>query len=82
MRTTHPLFSAMPTTIFEVMSHLAMAHGAVNLGQGFPDVDGPLEVRQAAASALLEGPNQYPPMMGLPVLRQAVAASEQRFFGI
>jgi N-succinyldiaminopimelate aminotransferase len=82
MRPTHPLFTGMPTTIFEVMSRLAIEHKAVNLGQGFPDVDGPREVRQAAADALMEGPNQYPPMMGLPELRQAVADSEHRFFGI
>lgn len=82
MRTTHPLYTGMPTTIFEVMSRLAQEHEAVNLGQGFPDVDGPVEVRQAAADALVEGPNQYPPMMGLPALRQAVADSETRFFGI
>jgi aspartate/methionine/tyrosine aminotransferase len=82
MRSTNPLFTGMPTTIFEVMSRLAIEHEAVNLGQGFPDVDGPLEVRQAAADALRQGPNQYPPMMGLPALRQAVAASEQRFFDI
>lgn len=82
MRPTHPLYTGMPTTIFEVMSRLAIEHEAVNLGQGFPDVDGPREVRQAAADALMEGPNQYPPMMGLPELRQAVADSERRFFGI
>ncbi len=82
MRSTNPLFTGMPTTIFEVMSRLAIEHEAVNLGQGFPDVDGPLEVRQAAADALRKGPNQYPPMMGLPALRQAVATSEKRFFGI
>ncbi|MFK7792918.1 MAG: aminotransferase [Devosiaceae bacterium] len=82
MRSTHPLYTGMPTTIFEVMSRLAIEHEAVNLGQGFPDVDGPLEVRQAAAEALIEGPNQYPPMMGLPALRQAVADSEKRFFDI
>ena len=82
MRPTHPLFTGMPTTIFEVMSRLAMEHGAVNLGQGFPDVDGPEEVRRAAAQALMAGPNQYPPMLGIPALRQAAAASEKRFFGI
>jgi len=82
MRPTHPLYTGMPTTIFEVMSRLAMEHKAVNLGQGFPDVDGPEEVRRVAAEALMEGPNQYPPMMGLPELRQAVADSEQRFFDI
>lgn len=82
MRPTHPLFTGLPTTIFEVMSRLAIEHGAINLGQGFPDVDGPETVRRAAAEALMAGPNQYPPMMGLPVLRQAVAASEKRFFAI
>ena len=82
MRPTHPLFTGLPTTIFEVMSRLAIEHGAINLGQGFPDVDGPEAVRRAAAETLMAGPNQYPPMMGLPVLRQAVAASEKRFFGI
>lgn len=82
MRPTHPLYTGMPTTIFEVMSRLAIEHKAVNLGQGFPDVDGPQDVRQVAADALLAGPNQYPPMMGLPALRQAVADSENRFFGI
>eukprot|EP00752_Nemacystus_decipiens_P019018 g17074.t1 len=82
MRSTHPLYTGMPTTIFEVMSRLAMEHKAVNLGQGFPDVDGPEEVRQIAAEALMAGPNQYPPMMGLPTLRQAVAESEKRFFDI
>jgi N-succinyldiaminopimelate aminotransferase len=82
MRPTHPLYTGMPTTIFEVMSRLAIEHKAVNLGQGFPDVDGPVEVRQAAADALMEGPNQYPPMMGLPDLRKAVAESENRFFSI
>lgn len=82
MRPTHPLYTGMPTTIFEVMSRLAIEHKAVNLGQGFPDVDGPQEVRQVAADALLAGPNQYPPMMGLPALRQAVADNENRFFGI
>lgn len=64
------------------MSRLAMAHDAVNLGQGFPDEDGPVELRQAAANALLRGPNQYPPMLGLPVLRQAVAQSYKRFQGL
>eukprot|EP01035_Chromulina_nebulosa_P031280 gene31281-41683_t len=55
------------------MSGLARAHGAINLGQGFPDGDGPHDVRQAAADALLSGSNQYPPMMGLAELRAAVA---------
>jgi N-succinyldiaminopimelate aminotransferase len=72
--------AASGTTIFEAMSALARTHQAVNLGQGFPDDPGPLALRQAAAAYLVDGPNQYPPMMGLPILRQAVAAHEQRFY--
>lgn len=68
------VFSALPTTIFDTMSALARAHHAVNLGQGFPDDPGALDIRQKAAEALLEGPNQYPPMMGVPELRKAIAA--------
>jgi N-succinyldiaminopimelate aminotransferase len=68
------VFASLPTTIFETMSGLARSCGAANLGQGFPDTDGPLDVRQAAADALLIGSNQYPPMAGLPRLREAVAA--------
>ncbi|MBS1168259.1 MAG: ybdL [Proteobacteria bacterium] len=82
MKPTNPIFTGLPTTIFEVMSGLARETGAINLGQGFPDVDGPEEVRRAAAEAFLAGPNQYPPMMGLPVLRQAVAAINKRFYGL
>lgn len=62
------------TTIFEHMSGLARAHGAVNLGQGFPDFGWPQDVLHAAADAVLAGSNQYPPMRGLPALREAVAA--------
>ena len=69
----HPVFDNLPTTIFERMSGLARQHGAINLGQGFPDDQGPLPVREAAARALIEGSNQYPPMRGLPELRRAVA---------
>jgi len=74
----HPVFDNLPTTIFERMSGLARQHGAINLGQGFPDDQGPLPVREAAARALLEGSNQYPPMRGLPELRAAVAAHYAR----
>jgi N-succinyldiaminopimelate aminotransferase len=70
----NPVYAGLGTTIFEEMSGLARAHGAINLGQGFPDGDGPLDVRQAAADALLSASNQYPPMMGLADLRAAVAA--------
>jgi N-succinyldiaminopimelate aminotransferase len=79
MKPTNSVYTGLPTTIFEEMSRLALAHGAVNLGQGFPDVDGPQDVRQVAADALLAGPNQYPPMLGLLELRQAVAANWRRF---
>ncbi len=69
----NPLFSALPPTIFDVMSGLARKHGAINLGQGFPDAPGPEFVRRAAAEAVMHGLNQYPPMAGIPDLRQAVA---------
>jgi aspartate/methionine/tyrosine aminotransferase len=68
------VFAALPTTIFEVMSQLARETGAVNLGQGFPDDRGPEDVRAKAAEAVVSGWNQYPPMLGLPELRTAVAA--------
>ncbi|MBX9931514.1 MAG: aminotransferase [Methylobacterium sp.] len=69
----NPVFADLPTTIFEAMSGLARHHGAINLGQGFPDDPGPIDVRERAAAALRDGYNQYPPMMGLPVLRRAIA---------
>ena len=64
------------------MSALAVEHGSINLGQGFPDTDGPQDVLQAAADALMDGRNQYPPMTGVPELRQAVAAANRRFYGL
>ena len=78
----NPLFATLPTTIFEVMSGLARETGAINLGQGFPEDAGPEDVRRKAAEALVDGYNQYPPMMGLPELRQAIAAHYQRFQGL
>jgi N-succinyldiaminopimelate aminotransferase len=78
----NPLFRDMPTTVFEVMSQLALKHKAINLGQGFPDDRGPPDVLQAAADALLNGYNQYPSMMGTPELRQAVADHAKRFYGL
>ncbi|HEX4295986.1 MAG TPA: aminotransferase [Rhizomicrobium sp.] len=77
----NPVFSALGTTIFTHMSALATAHGAVNLGQGFPDEDGPLAIRETAARALAEGPNQYPPMRGRIELRKALAGHARRFYG-
>ena len=69
------------TTIFAEMSALATATGSVNLGQGFPDSDGPREVLDAAIDAINGGLNQYPPGPGMPVLRQAIAEHQRRFYG-
>ena len=82
MRQANTIMANLGTTVFEVMSRLAMEHGSINLGQGFPDEDGPRDIRQVAAEALVEGPNQYPPMTGLAELRQAIAAHAQRFYGL
>ena len=76
------IFSGLPTTIFEVMSSLAREKQAINLGQGFPDDPGPEDVRRKAADAVLNGYNQYPSMMGLPELRQAIADHYGRFQGL
>ena len=70
------------TTIFTEMSALAERTGAVNLGQGFPDDDGPEMVLEAAAAALRSGHNQYPPLAGVPALREAIAAHQARFYGL
>jgi aspartate/methionine/tyrosine aminotransferase len=82
MRPANTVLSSYGTTIFEVMSRLAAEHDAVNLGQGFPEGDSPADVLQAAADALLTGWNQYPSMMGVPELRQAVAAHNKRFYDL
>jgi aspartate/methionine/tyrosine aminotransferase len=76
------IYSGLPTTIFTVMSGLAAEHGAINLGQGFPDTEGPEAIRRRAAEAVLTGSNQYPPMQGLPQLRGAVAAHFRRWQGL
>lgn len=78
----NPIFSALQTSVFETMSRLARETGAVNLGQGFPDDPGPEDVRRKAADAVIAGWNQYPPMMGLPELRQACAAHYRRWQGL
>jgi N-succinyldiaminopimelate aminotransferase len=70
------------TTIFATMSELALATSSVNLGQGFPDADGPAELREVAVAAIREGRNQYPPSNGVPELRQAVAAHQRAWYGI
>ncbi len=73
----------MGTTIFAEMSALAVATGSVNLGQGFPDTDGPREIAKAASDAILAGQgNQYPPGPGIPVLRHAIAEHQRRFYGL
>ena len=68
------------TTIFNEMSLLAARTGSINLGQGFPDVDGPPEVAEAAIAAIRDGHNQYPPGPGLPQLRQAIAEHQRRWY--
>jgi N-succinyldiaminopimelate aminotransferase len=74
----NPLYANLPTTIFEKMSALARETGAINLGQGFPDAGWPHDVLEAGARALTEGYNQYPPMPGIPELRQAIADHYRR----
>src|SRR5215468_10446225 len=75
--------AGLGTTIFAEMSELAVATGSVNLGQGFPDTDGPAVIARAAADAILSGRgNQYPPGAGISELRSAVAAHQQRFYDL
>ena len=84
-RARSPLTSKLEgfgTTIFGEMTALAIATGAINLGQGFPDTDGPAEVLDAAVAAIRGGVNQYPPPLGDPVLRHAVADHQRRFYGL
>ena len=81
---TPPVESRLPqvgTTIFTVMSALAVQHGAVNLGQGFPDFDCDPALVDAVTAAMTAGHNQYPPMAGVPALREAVAAKIERLYG-
>jgi N-succinyldiaminopimelate aminotransferase len=70
------------TTIFTLMSALAQRHGAVNLGQGFPDESGPAHVIEAAVAAMREGHNQYPPLAGIPELRHAIAAHQRHWYDL
>ena len=82
MKPVNTLLANTGTTIFTVMSALATRHGAINLGQGFPDVEGPADVIEAAAAALHDQRNQYPPLTGVPELRQAVSDVNRRFYGL
>ncbi len=77
MKTGNTLLTDIGTTIFTVMSALATTHNAINLGQGFPDTDGPADVIDAAAAALRDGRNQYAPLAGVPELRAAVAPQKR-----
>jgi N-succinyldiaminopimelate aminotransferase len=70
------------TTIFAEMSALAERTGSINLGQGFPDEDGPAEILEAAAAAMRAGHNQYAPIGGVTALREAIAAHQERFYGL
>jgi N-succinyldiaminopimelate aminotransferase len=70
------------STIFSEMSALAITTGSINLGQGFPDVDGPDAIKKAAIRAIEAGHNQYPPLQGIPELRSAIAWHQKRFYGL
>ena len=82
MKPGNTVLSSFGTTIFEVMSRLAQAHDAVNLGQGFPDGNGPEDVVEAGVDYLRNGVNQYPSMYGIPDLRHAVAEHTKRFYDL
>jgi N-succinyldiaminopimelate aminotransferase len=77
-----PRLQGLGTTIFAEMSALALATGSINLGQGFPDVDGPDEIKQLVVDAVWSGPNQYPPGLGVPELRAAIVDHQKRFYGL
>ena len=82
MRPANSVLGSYGTTVFEVMSRLAIECGSINLGQGFPDDFGPEPVLERAAEFLSDRPNQYPPMLGVPELRKAVAAHNARFYDL
>ena len=82
MKSANFVLGGYGTTIFEVMSRLAQEHNAINLGQGFPDGNGPPDVVAVAKDYLENGLNQYPSMMGIPALREAVAEINKRFYGL
>lgn len=78
----HPVYAELGTTIFETMSRLSEMHGAINLGQGFPDETAPSPILEKACEAILTGSNQYPSMHGVPALRQAIAVHEERHWDL
>lgn len=82
MKPANSVLSGYGTSVFEVMSRLAIERQAINLGQGFPDEEGPDSLKRIADEAGRSFPNQYPPMLGVPELRQAVAAHNARFYGL
>src|ERR1700742_5293681 len=82
MKPANTVLSRYGATIFETMSMLARQHNAINLGQGFPEGCEPREIVERAARATLEESNQYPSMMGIPQLRQAVATHDRDFYGL
>lgn len=82
MKPANSVLSSYGTTVFEVMSRLAQEHGSINLGQGFPDGNGPDDVVTAASAYLHDGINQYPSMMGIPELREAVATHAKRYYDL
>lgn len=82
MKTTSARVAGLGTTIFAEMSALALRTGSVNLGQGFPDTDGPDDVIDVAVEAMRTGANQYAPGTGIPVLRQAIADHQRRWYGL
>jgi len=82
VKPANSVLSSYGTTVFEVMSRLAQEHGSINLGQGFPDGNGPDDVVTAASAYLHDGINQYPSMMGIPELREAVATHAKRFYDL
>ena len=82
LKAPNAILSGYGTTIFTVMSALAAEYDAINLGQGFPDMDGPADIRRVAADASNQGPNQYPPMMGIPELREATAAHNKYYYDL
>jgi N-succinyldiaminopimelate aminotransferase len=82
MRSLNKVFGTLPVTVFEAMSQAARDNNAINLGQGFPDDPGPEDIRRAAADATVNGYNQYPSMMGIPELRQAIATHYGHWHGL